>query len=262
MKQLSLLYHRVNDLRPDPWDLCVSPAHFAEQMEVVSHISPRPIVTFDDGYADNLHRALPILETYDISAIVFVASGAIESQVEMWWDALDRLFPEDFSPGSPYMQWFWKMRSLPFEMQEKQLNEAFSAAGISRITRLERRMMTTAELARLGASPLIQIGAHTITHPVLSSLALSDQEAEITGSKTGLEAILQKPVRLFAYPNGMHSDYTSDTVRLVRDAGFLAAYSAYQHDLEDPFQKPRFMVRDWDGDTFARDIRMAAQAAD
>ena len=261
MKQLSLLYHRVNELSPDPWDLCVSPAHFSEQMEVVSRLLPRPIVTFDDGYADNLHRALPILEAHEVSAIVFVVSGAILTRVEMWWDALERLFPEDFSSASPYMQWFWKMRSLPFERQEEQLNEAFSAAGISRTSRPERRMLTAVELAQLGASPLIEIGAHTVTHPVLSSLHLADQEAEVRGSKTALETILQEPVRSFSYPNGMPCDYTSDTVHLVQDAGFTVAYSAYQHNLEDPFQKPRLMIRDWDGDAFARALHTAGQAA-
>jgi peptidoglycan/xylan/chitin deacetylase (PgdA/CDA1 family) len=49
------------------------------------------VVTFDDGYPDNLHEAMPLLERYDISATMFVTAGQLGSQREPWWDELDRL---------------------------------------------------------------------------------------------------------------------------------------------------------------------------
>src|SRR5437773_7329055 len=115
-KSIILLYHRVADVRPDPWSLCVTPQHFAEHLEVLRQQS-RPMhlqqlvsrlrdgnlprhavaITFDDGYADNLLQAKPALERYDIPATVFVATGNIEQAHEFWWDELERLL---LQPGT------------------------------------------------------------------------------------------------------------------------------------------------------------------
>lgn len=108
---LILIYHRINESRLDPWSISVSPGHFEEHLDVLrrsfhpkrlrdvarsirgdTKLADRSIViTFDDGYADNLHRALPLLEQYDIPATIFIATGAIGSQREFWWDELATL---------------------------------------------------------------------------------------------------------------------------------------------------------------------------
>jgi peptidoglycan/xylan/chitin deacetylase (PgdA/CDA1 family) len=106
-KALILMYHRVAEVNLDPWSLCVTPQHFAEQLEVLQRcahpislqdlvaahqqgkIPDRAVaVTFDDGYADNLHHAKPLLERYNIPATVFVTAGAVGQTREFWWDEL------------------------------------------------------------------------------------------------------------------------------------------------------------------------------
>jgi peptidoglycan/xylan/chitin deacetylase (PgdA/CDA1 family) len=107
---LILMYHRVTEINSDPWSLCVSPQHFAEHLEVLKQ-SCRPLkleqmtqemqerkrlsrsvaITFDDGYADNLHQAKPVLERYDIPATIFLAAGYLGQEKEFWWDELDKL---------------------------------------------------------------------------------------------------------------------------------------------------------------------------
>jgi peptidoglycan/xylan/chitin deacetylase (PgdA/CDA1 family) len=96
--------------------MCVTPQHFAEHLEVLQSqtypislgqlvrahqarkIPDRAVaVTFDDGYADNLHNAKPILERYDIPATVFVTSGHVGLHREFWWDELERIL---LRPGS------------------------------------------------------------------------------------------------------------------------------------------------------------------
>jgi peptidoglycan/xylan/chitin deacetylase (PgdA/CDA1 family) len=91
-----LLYHRVTELAADPQLLSVSPQHFAEHLDVIRKVGlPMPlkslwqdgrrersskcdvIVTFDDGYADNLYNAKPLLESHDVPATVFVSSKGI-----------------------------------------------------------------------------------------------------------------------------------------------------------------------------------------
>jgi peptidoglycan/xylan/chitin deacetylase (PgdA/CDA1 family) len=104
-----LLYHRVVDVPSDPFGLAISPGHFAEQLEVLArHARPIPlrrlvsrsggriprrcvVITFDDGYADNLLAAKPLLERHDAPATVFVASDCVDTAGEFWWDELEGL---------------------------------------------------------------------------------------------------------------------------------------------------------------------------
>lgn len=103
------MYHRVSLVRRDPWRLAVTPAHFAEHLEVVRrHGRPLPVrdltralgagrvprraiaITLDDGYADNLLHARPLLERHDVPATVFVAAGCL-GRPGFWWDELERV---------------------------------------------------------------------------------------------------------------------------------------------------------------------------
>jgi peptidoglycan/xylan/chitin deacetylase (PgdA/CDA1 family) len=107
---LILMYHRVAEADSDPWSLCVTPKNFAEHLEVlrkygyplhlqqlIKRLGNRQpvhrsiVVTFDDGYADNLYNAKPLLEKYNIPATVFVTTSGLEQNQEFWWDKLDRL---------------------------------------------------------------------------------------------------------------------------------------------------------------------------
>jgi peptidoglycan/xylan/chitin deacetylase (PgdA/CDA1 family) len=110
-RALILLYHRISEPESDPWQLAVSPGHLEEHLQVLSKhgrltplrklsasvengmLSRRSIaVTFDDGYADNLLNAKPLLEKHDVPATVFIATGYTGEGREFWWDQLDALF--------------------------------------------------------------------------------------------------------------------------------------------------------------------------
>src|SRR5207245_611648 len=102
-------YHRVEDLPSDPQRMCVGPDQFDEHLAVLrTRFRPASLssaveatrkgdldrdvaVTFDDGYADNLLNAKPLLETHGIPATVFVTTDYIDSKREFWWDELERL---------------------------------------------------------------------------------------------------------------------------------------------------------------------------
>ncbi|GAB4374232.1 MAG: hypothetical protein Kow00121_18350 [Elainellaceae cyanobacterium] len=114
-KAAILMYHRITEAEFDPWGLCVTPQHFAEHLNVIQqqahpislqdlvkahqsgNIPDRAVViTFDDGYADNLYHAKPLLEQHQIPATVFVTTGYLGQEREFWWDELERLL---LTPG-------------------------------------------------------------------------------------------------------------------------------------------------------------------
>ena len=257
------------------------------------------LVTFDDGYADNLHNAKPILERYEIPAVVFVAGGYVGSEREYWWDELENLLllpgalPEhlqlhlngvdiswrlgetarfyseqnyrdhagwNISKDAPTERHalYWKLykiiRPLPAPHQRRVLEELRVWSNGKSAARESHRPMAPKELRTLRDGNLIEIGAHTISHPVLSSLPLDVQREEIGGSRKFLEEIVGRPISSFAYPYGGDADYTHETVAAVREAGFESAFSTssgvVQKDSES-FRLPRNWVRDWKLDAFA-----------
>jgi peptidoglycan/xylan/chitin deacetylase (PgdA/CDA1 family) len=316
---LILLYHRVTDVRTDPQFLCVTPDNFSQQMEVLRR-SWNPIslhqlgiglreqkvprrgvlVTMDDGYADNLYNAKPILERYEIPAIVFVASGYVGFEREYWWDELERLLlqpgslPEELKfqlngtdrqwklgksavfyseenyrshanwnlgkksvpteRHSLYLDLYRLMRPLEPRQQGEILDKLHAWSACKSSPRELCLPMTAPELRKLREGNLIDVGSHTISHPILSSLPLDSQRKEISGSRDLLEEIIGESVTSFAYPFGGDGDYTPQTVELVRDAGFESAFSTapglIQNESE-ALRLPRNWVRNWDGDTFA-----------
>jgi peptidoglycan/xylan/chitin deacetylase (PgdA/CDA1 family) len=318
-RAIILLYHRVGELQPDPQLLCVSRNHFAEHLDIIRRLAqptklgsldevlqrrnrrPAVVVTFDDGYADNLHNAKPLLERYDVPATVFVTSGYVNAREEFWWDALDKIFlqsanlprkldleingrplhwdlrpsPDDEATHRERRSWNVLRKDNPSTRHDiyRTLQNVFLApgnsnrellttltrwSGIDQTARSTHMSLTEPEVVRLADGGLVEIGAHTVNHPVLSQLPESEQATEISESKAHLEEILGAPVTSFAYPYGGRSHYTDKTVAAVRTAGFKRAcsnFSGLVRTGSDPWQLPRFLVRDWSGDEFMSRIK-------
>jgi peptidoglycan/xylan/chitin deacetylase (PgdA/CDA1 family) len=257
-------------------------------------------VTFDDGYADNLTVALPLLQQHDVPATVFITTGYLNGQREFWWDELERLLlwpgtlpstlrlrinerifewdlagtgryggeafdrnrawrvsaKRDPSPRHQiYRSLYCQLRPLPDHEREAVLGELRKQAGTVAAVRPTHRTLRPEELIELADGGLVEVGAHTETHPVLAALAPSAQEQEIRRSKGRLEGILGREVRSFTYPYGSRQDYTSTTIAAVREAGFAFACSTSRGLVfrgTDPYQLPRAVVRDSSGEAFAQ----------
>jgi peptidoglycan/xylan/chitin deacetylase (PgdA/CDA1 family) len=260
-------YHRVHAGAADPLGLSVAPARFAEHLQVIVRML-RPVrlrdaaeslrtgrvprravvVTFDDGYADNLHAALPLLEQYGVPATMFVTSG--NRGGEFWWDRLARLRLREPGPGHDALS--ARLQHLDEAARDALLRELERQAPLSAPL---HRTLTAAELQQLAASSLIEIGAHTVTHAPLSSLAADRQRDELERSRAELEALLDRPVTSFAYPHGA---LTPTTTALVGAAGYENACCSKQ-DVATPrapaLALPRLWVGDWDGARFEHWLR-------
>jgi len=240
---------------------------------------PAVVITFDDGYAGVLHHAKPLLQRLSAPASAFIASGFVGSGREFWWEELAGLILSSPRPltelrldgelirarddglppwrrrgvTSTYRLYYLLARKLArvtIEQRERLLEAVAAQVGAEATPRRGRMPLDERGVCELASGGLIEIGAHTVSHPVLATLDASDQSLEITGCKHALEALTTAKVSSFAYPYGGASDYTPESVSLVRTAGFERACANHQgpaRPTSDPFQLPRMIVRDWDG---------------
>jgi peptidoglycan/xylan/chitin deacetylase (PgdA/CDA1 family) len=117
------------------------------------------------------------------------------------------------------------------------------------------RPMGAEELRQIVSGGLIDVGAHTVTHPRLSRLPRAAQASEIQRSRDDCRAILGRDPVAFSYPNG---DHAPESVELVKQAGFAVACDSRQ-DLAwaggDAHLIPRISVRNESGDALSRRLR-------
>ena len=293
-----LLYHRVFDAVTDPQLLCVRAQHFAEHLahlkqryQVVSlralldavrerSLPERAVaVTFDDGYADNLWNAKPLLERHDVPTTIHVATGLLGQPAEFWWDELENLLlvspelPDVLHLTTNGKQHTWNamtprqqvyrdlhrlLRPLPAGEQTAVLAALRAQLNDPPTPRPTHRVLTPDELRALVTGGLVEIGAHTVTHSMLTSLPLEGQRHEMAESKHQLESILGRAVTSFAYPFGGREMVSRQTIELAEQCGFDSACSTIAAPVgpkSDKFFLPRFLVRDWSGEEFARQLR-------
>lgn len=279
---LILIYHRVRPY-PDPmFPGEVDADRFDRQMSLLRRychpialrdavrglcddsLPPRSVaVTFDDGYADNATVALSILQRHGIPATFFVAPGFLDGGI-MWndsiieavrqapWESLDlndfgngvvRLGPEA-ARGRIAESIIGTVKHLAPQARLDHVNQLCRRIGVD----LPVDLMMTTDQVRLLANAGQEIGAHTMTHPILRTLSDDVARAEIQVSREALERILGRPVRAFAFPNGRPGDdYTGRDCDLVRDLGFEFALSTSPgaaSSRSDVYQLPRFTP--WD----------------
>jgi len=220
-------------------------------------------VTFDDGYADNERVALPILREFEIPATVFVATGFANGG-RMWNDTLIeaiRRLPagrHDLGPlGAPTVEVDGAAsRASLVRTLIDHVKHLEPAERLARTRWLEEYcgaelpgdlMMTSEQLRRLHAAG-VELGAHTVSHPILLKITAAAAAEELQASRAQLAAIVGAPVRYFAYPNGRPGvDYDARHVELARSCGFEAAFSTRRGACSaqsDRWQLPRFTP--WD----------------
>lgn len=225
-------------------------------------------VTFDDGYADNVGEALPILVRHRLSATFFVATGYLDGG-RMWNDTVieairrapgNTIHLESLGLGTHAIESprsrravidyiIGKLKYLPAAARQAQADALAHLVGES----LPQDMMMRSEQVRGLHRAGMSIGAHTVTHPILAQLKPAEAIDEITAGRAALESIVNERVTLFAYPNGKPgTDYDATHVTMVRNAGFAAALSTRRGAADagsDRYQLPRFAP--W-GKTFLR----------
>ncbi len=198
-------------------------------------------ITFDDGYQDNYTWAFPILSKYRLPATVFLATSAIENRAVLWHDRLFDSFRfarvkqvvlddlgvalnlEGEEAQSAVETVMGKAKELPAALRLRLVDQVEEKLRPDVDPSRRVRMLSWEEIRRMQSSGWIRFGSHTITHPILSRIELSEARWELRESKRELEAQLGVPVQGFAYPNGQPDDFNDAVKQLLSQEGYRYA---------------------------------------
>lgn len=213
----------------------------------------RPFVVFtsDDGYADNLTRALPVFQRHGAPICVNVSIAIIERSLFYWWGALeelvlrcDRIELPEVGASAPRVLWarnisekisaydtLGAMVHAHGEMLFPVLREMFAQSGVDARQLLDRDALTPSQLRALAADPLVTIGAHTVSHGRLSQMTDTAVRYELAQGRHRLEEWLGIEVRHLAYPFGRADACGAREFALAKEAGYQTAVTTRQGNI-------------------------------
>lgn len=256
-----LLYHRVLPQADPLFPSEVDAARFDAQMNLVARsfnvlplaeaarrlhdgsLPPRALaISFDDGYADNLDVAAPILRRHGLRACFFVATSFIDGG-RMWNDTVIECVRRSRRDAVDLAPFGLGRLALASPVQRRAAIDAL--LGVIKYQTVEQRVDSIVQLRRLCDPATLpddlmlrsdqvrslhaqgmEIGAHTVRHPILCTLDAATARREMQDSRACLQDLIDAPVTLFAYPNGRpDQDYAATHVAMARELGFAAAVS-------------------------------------
>lgn len=253
-----LLYHRIcplDKLSSIKDDISVDPTIFESQIKYLKNRiqnfydsikldcskSDSVVITFDDGYKDNLDYAFPILKKYNVPAVIFICPDIITKKRKMWWDELSDLVIKTskktlFYFGSNFNLSDTANKKRSFKILARLLsgienNMDCHLASLRKLldvsdTDDDNLLLNWDEIKYLSDHG-IYFGSHTLNHRRVS-LCNSNEELvnEIKLSKSIIEEKTKKVVDLFAYPYGRETDYNLNAIQVVQESGYKFAFSA------------------------------------
>jgi peptidoglycan/xylan/chitin deacetylase (PgdA/CDA1 family) len=205
---------------------------------------PTAVITFDDGYQNNFEVAFPILKGERIPATIFLTTGLINTDDTVWYGRINLALSKT---QRKYIEW----NGFKFDLSRSDLKAKASAAIQESLKKLEHpklmaalrkmtselgddpdcsiamgspfRMLDKKAIGEMAASGLIEFGAHTHRHSILSHLSDGERENEIRRSTDAVYELTGQRCKYFAYPNGRAEDYNSETIQDLKTCGVQAA---------------------------------------
>lgn len=262
-----LCYHGVCEdrLSGQPWlpDFFVTASAFRRQLSYLKanatvvplsegvltirngSLPPRAVsITFDDGYANNLHLAAPLLSEYRLPATIFLSSAYMDSgelfpflklkliHLNLGFRLAKRpLLEYKTFPLDKVLEranWWWP--EIKGNLNEDQINSL--------------RPLTVSEV-RAFDSGLIELGAHSHTHCILQNESRERRDQEIRESTARVAEWTGRPTRLFSYPNGQRDDFGEADKEVLQSVGIQAAVSGIRganNTASDLFELRRYPV--------------------
>jgi peptidoglycan/xylan/chitin deacetylase (PgdA/CDA1 family) len=200
------------------------------------------VVTFDDGYLNNLTHALPVLKKHDVPFSVYVSTNFPDGKAVLWWDLLEDLLLErdtiEIKTGSEHHRFscasmeekedtFEAIRSIIIGFGERdflpRVEEIFKGLGKDIYSKAVELALSWEEVIELAKEPLVTIGAHTVNHYALNELPEHSAVYEVLESKKKIEAHIGTEVEHFAYPYGGLGHMEAKDLEIIKKYGFKTA---------------------------------------
>lgn len=257
---LSLFEYSLDWLRRSGWSI-VSLDECLQRLANNDRSRRYAVLTFDDGYRDNVSVALPVLERNNAPFMMYVPTGAPTRSMQSWWLGLRKLFLSrdkvtidaigrhfQCSDTRSKLAAFDEVRRWVHEdyRRSEMLAPTFKQNGISLAALNDEYFLDERELRDLARHPLASIGGHTTSHPALASLDSSSARAELADNRSYLQNLLQLPIRHVAYPFGTARACGRREEALASEVGFHSAVTTRQGQLHrskvNHFALPRIGV--------------------
>jgi peptidoglycan/xylan/chitin deacetylase (PgdA/CDA1 family) len=203
---------------------------------------PFAVLTFDDGYRDNVLHARPVLARHGVPWTMFVTSGFADQRGRLWWIELERAVARldtvriavgartvDLPARTP------AEKTIAFEALYRDLRRGEEADLLARIAALcdqagfaagdvaSDLCLTWDALRDLAGDPAVTIGAHTVSHPMLAKHDAATAAWEIAQGRDRIAAALGREVRHLSYPVGDPTSAGRREFDLARNLGFATA---------------------------------------
>lgn len=221
-------------------------------------------ITFDDGFANNLHVAAPALEARGIPAAFYVTTGFVGDQGCSWIDLIEHAV-DGAGGGSlslPFLETSLDSRDAKIQALDAirlhakadvaidpyaLADEVRRQLGISSSPQdpeLDRKL-TWDEVRELVTHPLFTVGAHGATHRILAHIPPDELIKEVDGSLGRLADEIDRPARHFSYPEGRPGTYTEIVLRRLRRCRIASAVVVSDGSVrrgDDPLRLKRTLV--------------------
>jgi peptidoglycan/xylan/chitin deacetylase (PgdA/CDA1 family) len=207
------------------------------------------VLTFDDGYRNNVTQAWPVLRRLGVPACIFVATGHVERRQPFWFDRLDYVLQHacvdsrEFQAGGRTIRMLAGSRGQLRESY-RDLREAAKVArrnnremlqeleGISATLEAETghklgdifetdpwsAVLAWEEIKAAFGDGLI-FGSHTVDHVRLAKVDEDMARDQLARSKQMMEAHTNRPCLHLAYPYG---SYNGRVAEIARECGYVA----------------------------------------
>jgi peptidoglycan/xylan/chitin deacetylase (PgdA/CDA1 family) len=208
---------------------------------------PTAVITFDDGLQSVHDVALPILKRLGLPATVFLTTGFVGTDDTPWYCRLNRALAvatrrslvwreEELALDSAPLRaragavLQSRLKELPHPMLMHELRAIVGALGDDPERPVAPsspyRVLGPREVESLKASGLAELGAHGVSHAILSLITPEERERELAGSVQAVSELAGAPCRLFSYPNGRPSDYNAEVRKRLAELGIEAAVTS------------------------------------
>jgi peptidoglycan/xylan/chitin deacetylase (PgdA/CDA1 family) len=209
----------------------------SELNDIIYNKLPLPastvVLTVDDGWKENKENIIAVAEEEQVPVMIFISTEPVEKGKRYWWSVIEEGVEKGLTkhtvPGLKKVTNAERMEVV--EDIEKQLPT-------------KREALLVQDVKNLKESKYIQIGSHTVTHPILPQCNREVSEFEIETSKQKLEEWLNQPINSFAYPNGL---YTQREIDILKQKGYSIAFNTIPQYISNdsllkPYELPRFDV--------------------